>query len=46
MMVGVIVKIAQIAVGVAVGNAASDAMDKYIVEPIKKVVEAKKESQK
>lgn len=44
-MLGVaLVKIAQIAVGVAVGNVASDAMDKYVVEPIKKIVEAKKES--
>lgn len=43
-MLNVVVKtIAQIAVGVAVGNAASDAMDKYVVEPIKKVVKAKKE---
>lgn len=37
----VIAKIAQIAVGVAVGNVASDAFDKA-VEGIKKVVEAKK----
>ena len=43
----VIVKtVAQIAVGVAVGNVTSDALDKYVIEPIKKVVEAKKGSQK
>ena len=43
-MLPVIVKVVQIAVGVAVGNAASDALDKYVVEPIQKVVKAKKEA--
>lgn len=42
MLVNVVVKVAQIAIGVVVGNAASDAMDKYVVDPIKKIVEAKK----
>lgn len=42
-MLPVIVKVVQIAVGVAVGNVASDAMDKYIVDPIQKVIKAKKE---
>ena len=37
-----IVAIGQIAVGVIVGNAASGALDKLVVEPIKKIVEAKK----
>lgn len=37
----VIVKIAQIAVGVAVGNVASDAFDK-VLEETKKVIEKKK----
>lgn len=41
-MMNVVVKVVQIAVGVAVGNVASDAMDKYVVEPIQKVIEAKK----
>ena len=40
-MMNVIVKVAQIAVGVAVGNVASDAYDK-VVDTVKKVVEAKK----
>ncbi len=37
----VVAKVVEIAVGVAVGNMASDAVDKAI-EGIKKVVEAKK----
>lgn len=41
-MLPIIVKVAQIAVGVAVGNVASEGFDKLIVNPIKKVVEAKK----
>ena len=40
-----VVTIAQIAVGTIVGIAASDAMDKYVVEPIKKVVNDKKEKE-
>lgn len=40
-MLPVVVKVVQIAVGVAVGNVASDAFDKAIVG-IKKVVETKK----
>lgn len=40
-MLNVIKVVAQIAAGVAVGNAASDAMDK-MVDGIKKVVAAKK----
>lgn len=42
-MLNVVVKIAQIAVGVAVGNMASDATNK-VVDTVKKIVEAKKES--
>lgn len=45
-MLPIIVKVAQIAVGVAVGNVASDAMDKYVIDPIQKVVKAKKKSSK
>ena len=41
-MLNVVVAVAQIAAGVAVGIKASDAMDKYIVEPIGKVIKAKK----
>lgn len=41
MLKDVVVKVAQVAVGVAVGMKASDAFDKGI-EAIKKVVEAKK----
>ena len=37
-MLNVVVKVAQIAAGVVVGMKASDAMDKYIVEPIEKVI--------
>lgn len=37
----VVVKVVEIAVGVAIGNLASDAMDKAI-DGVKKVVEAKK----
>ena len=40
-----VVAIAQIAVGTVVGIAASDALDKYVVEPIKKVVNDKKEEE-
>lgn len=36
--------VAQIAAGVAVGNAASDVMDKLVINPLKKVIEAKKGS--
>lgn len=44
MLLGIAVKaIVEVAVGVAVGNMASDAMDKYVVAPIQKVVKAKKE---
>lgn len=42
-MLPVIVKVVQIAAGVAVGNLASEAVDKA-VEGIKKVVESKKGS--
>lgn len=42
-MLNVVKTIAQIAAGVAVGNAASNAMDKVVVG-IKKVIEAKKGS--
>lgn len=45
-MLNVLAVIGQIAVGVAVGNAASDALDKLVVNPIKKVVNAKKGAQK
>lgn len=41
-MFGIMAAIAQITVGVAIGNLASDALDKLVVEPIQKVVEAKK----
>lgn len=41
-MLNAVKVVVQIAVGVAVGNAASDAMDKLVIEPLKKVVEAKK----
>ena len=41
-MLNIVVKVAQIAVGVAMGIKASDAMDKYIVEPIEKVIKDKK----
>lgn len=43
-MLNVIKVVAQIAAGVAVGNAASDAMDKLIIDPLKKVIKAKKGS--
>ena len=43
-MLNVIKVVAQIAAGVAVGNAASDVLDKLIIDPIKKVIEAKKGS--
>lgn len=36
--------IAQIAVGVTVGSVASDALDKLVIDPLKKVIEAKKGS--
>lgn len=39
-----IVKVVQIAAGVVVGNAASDAVDK-VVDGVKKVIEAKKEKE-
>lgn len=42
-MLPVIVKVIQIAAGVAVGNLASDAVDK-VVEGVKKAVESKKGS--
>lgn len=43
----VVVKVAQIAAGVVVGLVADKALDKHVVEPIKKVIETKKdESQK
>lgn len=45
-MLNVLVAIGQIAVGVAVGNVASDALDKLVIEPVKKVVNAKKGAQK
>ena len=38
----IVVSIVQIAVGVAVGNAASDAMNKFVYKPLEKVVKAKK----
>jgi hypothetical protein len=41
-MLNVVVKVAQIAAGVAVGIKASDTFDKVVVDPIKKVIEAKK----
>lgn len=41
-MLNVIKVVAQIAVGVAVGNAASDGLDKLVIDPIKKVIKAKK----
>lgn len=41
-MLPIVVKVAQIAAGVVVGIKASDAMDKYIVEPIEKVIKNKK----
>lgn len=40
-MLPVVVKVVQIAVGVAIGNVASDTFDKAI-DGVKKVVEAKK----
>lgn len=40
-MLPIVVKIAQIAVGVAVGNMASDTVDK-VVDAVAKVVKAKK----
>ena len=43
-MLNAIKVVVQIAAGVAVGNAASDAMDKLIINPLKKVIEAKKGS--
>lgn len=36
--------IAQIAVGVTVGNVASDTLDKLVIDPLKKVIDAKKGS--
>lgn len=42
-MLNVVIKAVQIAVGAAVGSMASDAMDNYVVKPIKKVIEAKKQ---
>lgn len=41
-MLNVVKVVAQIAAGVAVGNAASDALDKLVINPIKKVIKAKK----
>ena len=43
-MLNVVKVVAQIAAGVAVGNAASDALDKLVINPINKVIEAKKGS--
>ena len=43
-MLNVIKVVAQIAAGVAVGNAASDGLNKLVINPIKKVIEAKKGS--
>ena len=40
-----VVAVAQIAIGAVVGIVAGDAMDKYVVEPIKKVVNDKKEKE-
>ena len=45
-MLKVIVAIGQIAAGVAVGNAAGDALEKYVVKPIEKAIKAKKEGSK
>ena len=42
-MLPIVVKVVQIAVGVAVGNLASDALDKGI-DVAKKIVKAKKEA--
>jgi hypothetical protein len=42
-MLNIVKTIAQIAAGVAVGNVASEAMDK-MVNGLKKVIESKKES--
>lgn len=41
-MLNVVVKAVQVAVGAAVGAVASDAFDKLVVDPLKKVIEAKK----
>lgn len=41
-MLNIIKVVAQIAAGVAVGNAARDVIDKLVIGPIKKVIEAKK----
>lgn len=41
-MMNVVIKVAQIAVGVAVGNVASGAFDK-MVDAVDKVIKAKKE---
>lgn len=38
----VIVSIVQIAVGVAVGNVASDVVNKVVYEPLQKIIDAKK----
>lgn len=43
MLKDVVVKAVQIAVGAAVGSMASDAMDNYVIKPIQKVIEAKKQ---
>lgn len=43
-MLNVVKIVAQIAVGVTVGNVTSDALDKLVIDPIKKVIETKKGS--
>lgn len=41
-MLNALAKVGQIAAGVVVGLVANDAMEKYVLKPIQKVVEAKK----
>lgn len=43
-MLNAIKVVAQIAVGVTVGNVASDGLNKLVIDPLKKVIEAKKGS--
>ena len=42
MMNKFVVAVAQIAVGLVVGSKASDAITKFVEEPIKKIIKAKK----
>lgn len=44
MLKNVVVKVVQVATGVFVGIAMNDALKKYVVEPLQKNIDKKKES--